>query len=529
MPISVTQEPETRISLALNDRVVDILSIFLLLAVAALILVIGNSSVPMQLWDESRNANNALEMSRNGHWLVTYYRGLPDHWNTKPPLLIWVIALLLRLGLPPLLALRLPSITAGFATVMGIFVFCRYRMQDRAAGLFAGLTLLTAPLFAGWHAARTGDYDSLVTLFTLTYALAFWEYLEARTREGTGWLTVAGVALMLSVLTKGVGGVLALPALLLYAVLRRRLLKVVLDWRVWLVLCAVMLVCGGYYGLREHFDPGYLEAVRNNEFTGRYLSVNEQHHGGPLFYVRVLATRYEPGLLLLPFCVVPFFCPDRRRRSLILLCVLVSGFLLAVLSRSQTKLFWYIAPATPFMALASGIGLSEGLRWLANRKDRLPALLHPRIAYAALTIVFCGAIAGSIYYYQFGLQRKLSGLYMEGRYGPFLELIRQRGLTNDLMIADEGTRTIVRDDTAGLFLHYSPEAQFYAELENSRGMRVHVITPGGGLLVGSWVATCDPRTHQWLNGHYDGKLVMQPNKWCALEHIAGAKRDYGGS
>lgn len=41
-------------------------------------------------WDESRNATNALEMSKNGNYLVTYFNNNIEMWNTKPPLLIWI-------------------------------------------------------------------------------------------------------------------------------------------------------------------------------------------------------------------------------------------------------------------------------------------------------------------------------------------------------------------------------------------------------------------------------------------------------
>ena len=106
-------------------------------------------------------------------WLLIS-TAMPDHWNTKPPLLIWFMALFLRFGFPPLLAVRLPCIMAATATVLLVFFFCRNVLHDRLAGLFAGLTLPAAPLFVGWHAGRTADYDSLVTLFTLLYTLAFW-------------------------------------------------------------------------------------------------------------------------------------------------------------------------------------------------------------------------------------------------------------------------------------------------------------------------------------------------------------------
>jgi 4-amino-4-deoxy-L-arabinose transferase-like glycosyltransferase len=305
----------------LTSRAADIGCVALLLLLAATIFLLRNSALPMQLWDESRNANSGLEMSQSGNLLVTYFHGAPEHWSTKPPLVIWFIALFLRIGLPPLLAVRLPSILAATGGVLLAFLFCRIWLHDRVAGMFAGLTMLSAPLFVGWHAGRTGDFDTEVALFTLIYTLAFWGYIEAQGRDPSRWLAVAGVAVILSALTKGVGGVLALPGLLLYAIVRGRLVKTLGDWRLWLTLLAIAFIVGGFYGLREHFDPGYLHTVWSNEFTGRYLAVNEQHQGGPFYYVGTLATRFEPGFMLLPLAAVPFFQPDRRRRSVALICL----------------------------------------------------------------------------------------------------------------------------------------------------------------------------------------------------------------
>jgi 4-amino-4-deoxy-L-arabinose transferase-like glycosyltransferase len=495
----------------------------LLLLLAALTLMFRNSAVPMQIWDESRNANNALEMSRTGYSLVTHFHGAPDHWSTKPPLLIWLITLCLRSGLPPLLAVRLPSITAATASVLLVFFFCRVRLRDRVAGLLAGLTLLAAPLFVGWHTGRTGDFDSLVVFFTLAYGLAFWCYVEAHGRARTQWMVLAGMAVALNVLTKGVGGVLALPALFLYAMARGKLRSLLLDSRLWLMLASIALVCCGYYGLREHYDPGYLHAVWKNEFTGRYLATNEEHVGGSLYYFWVLAGKFEPGFLLVPLAAIPLFRTDRYRRAVILLCLLVSAVLLAVLTVSKTKIFWYLAPATPFLALAVGIGVSDSLAWLRIHEHKLPALFRPRIAYAATAAIFGIANLAAVYYYQFGVERKLAGTYMEGRYGPFLSQIHRTGLTQRLTLLDYGSKVAMIDSNSGDFAHYSPEADFYAEVEDERGLQVQVVAPDHDLPSGSWIATCDPRSNAWLTGRYYVAVVLQPNSWCALEKILGTK------
>ena len=506
-----------------QSRVADLSCVALLLLLAAMILLLRNSVVPMQIWDESRNANNAIEMSRSGYSLVTYFHGAPDHWSTKPPLLIWLMTLCFRLGLAPLLAVRLPSIMAAISSILLVFFFGRICLRDRLAGLLAGLTLLAAPLFVGWHTGRTGDFDSLVVFFTLAYALAFWCYIETPGRARTRWVAAAGVAVALNVLTKGVGGVLALPALLLYAILRGRLRRVLLDWRLWLTLLGIALICSGYYGLREHLDPGYLQAVWRNEFTGRYLAVNEEHTGGSLYYFRVLAGRFEPGFILLPLAAIPFFRPDQRRRSVALLCLLTCVVLLGVLTESQTKIFWYLAPATPFLALAVGIGVSDSLAWLRAREQKLPALFRPRIAYAAVAAIFGVANLAAVYYYQIGVERKLAGTYMEGRYGPFLNRVRHSGVTQHLVLLDYGSNEAMIDNKSGEFAHYSPEADFYAKVESARGMQVQVAVPDHDLPSGSWIATCDPRSNAWLTGRYHVAVVLRSNPWCTLEQILGAK------
>jgi 4-amino-4-deoxy-L-arabinose transferase-like glycosyltransferase len=523
MGITAREPVSSQNPLLQQNRTADFGYVAILLLIALAILLFRNSAVPMQIWDESRNANNAIEMSRNGHLLVTYFHGAPDHWNTKPPLLIWCQDLFLHVGLAPLLAVRMPSILAAMTSVMLVFFFCRNYLADRFAGLVAGLTLLSAPLFVGWHAGRTGDYDSFVTLFTLIYGLAFMRYLEEEGRARTRWIAVAGLAVALSVLTKGVGGVLALPGLFLYALFRGRVIKLLLDWRLWLVLLGIAAICGGYYDLRDHVDPGYAHSVWMNEFAGRYLSVNEEHQGGPFYYFCTLAIRFEPGFCLLPLAAIPFFRPDRRRRSVVLLCLLVAGALFLVLTKSKTKIFWYITPATPFLALAVGIGLSSGIAWLRAREQSGSLRVGSRLAYAATGVCFGLFIAAAFYYYQFGVERKLAESYMGGRYGPLLEQVRQRGLTGHLVLLDYGESKDVFGDRSGDFAHYRPEALFYADAEAPRGLQVDVATPGSALPVGTWFATCDPRSYAWLASHYQVAVALQPDRWCEVGRSGDAK------
>src|SRR5215469_469907 len=139
------------------------------------LVAVNYDALPLQTWDEARLANNALEIARGGHWLVPSYDGVPDHWYTKPPLLVWQLAALMQLGLPPLLAVRLPTMIAGLATVSLVWAICRFGLGDRVAAVVGSFLLLSSLLFSSIHVARTGDPDILSSFFMLCYALAFWK------------------------------------------------------------------------------------------------------------------------------------------------------------------------------------------------------------------------------------------------------------------------------------------------------------------------------------------------------------------
>jgi 4-amino-4-deoxy-L-arabinose transferase-like glycosyltransferase len=168
----------------------DMLCLGALLLVGFSLVALRYDSLPLLIWDEGRIANNALEIVRSGHWLVTSYEGVPDHWRTTPPLLIWQISVLMQLGLPPLLAVRLPTMLAGLATVGVVWGVCRYGLRDRAAAIVSGFLLLSSLYYTRIHIARTGDLDVPLSFFMLCYALAFWNSIGQAGTVRIRWFAV---------------------------------------------------------------------------------------------------------------------------------------------------------------------------------------------------------------------------------------------------------------------------------------------------------------------------------------------------
>ena len=93
------------------------------IALASSVLFYRLGALPIEVWDEGRIVINALEMAHSGLSLITTYGGIPDHWNTKPPLFIWLMSLSIRVLGPNEWAVRLPSALSALATAVMVFAF----------------------------------------------------------------------------------------------------------------------------------------------------------------------------------------------------------------------------------------------------------------------------------------------------------------------------------------------------------------------------------------------------------------------
>ncbi|MFO7613343.1 MAG: glycosyltransferase family 39 protein [Bacteroidales bacterium] len=325
--------------------------VFVLFITLISIPVFVNLDKPVvRLWDESRRGINAYEMFHNGNWLVTHYNGEPEMWGTKPPLLIWLQVISMKIVGPGELALRLPSAIAAFLTCLLIFLFSAQYLKNPLFGLIWGLVLVTSNSYIDFHAARTGDFDALMTLFMLLYNLAFFKYIEEKKNKDL-YLTI--IFITLAAFTKGIAGLLFLPGLFLYAVFTRSSMMILKNRHTYYGMLIFLVVIAGFYLGREAVNPGYLKAIWANEIGGRYLETLEKHDKNFWFYLQRLKW---PGLIkwwpfILPGVIAGLMMKEKRYRKLIIFSLMLTISHLLIISASQTKLEWYNIPEYPYFAL----------------------------------------------------------------------------------------------------------------------------------------------------------------------------------
>jgi len=313
---------------------------------------------PVQFWDESRLAVNALGVIENGNWLVMHYGPEPDHWNTKPPLLIWLQVLSLKAFGFSTWALRLPTAVASVVTPLVLFRFGRRALGQPLAGFLGALVLVTCAGFVRLHVARTADYDTLLVMWETIGWTCFFQYLETGRYRYLYWFVGALTA---AVLTKSIAGLLGVPALVVYALLRGRLLWLLRQPRLYAAAALGAALIVGYYLAREAADPGYWAAVKYNDLGGRFTE--QQGDGDDTTWRYYLANMDRVTFTTWLWALVPAGLLALGRATGVLrhaaqLAALFAAGWLLVVSASASRHDWYAAPLFPALALLIGIGLA---------------------------------------------------------------------------------------------------------------------------------------------------------------------------
>lgn len=321
------------------------------------------SHLPIQLWDEARLANTTVEMLHSHNWLIPSYGFHPDMWSTKPPMAIWLQALSVKVFGINEMAVRLPSAIAAAVLVFGIYFFCAWQLKRRLLGFIIAAVLLCTAGYVTIHVARTADYDALLITFITFAALSFFTFLH----KGT-WplLYAAFLFLALGVLTKGIAALLIIPAFPLYALYEGKFFSLLRDPHTYFSLSLFLVVALGYYFFREHYNPGYIQAVWVNELGGRFEEAKEHNGGGGLYYL-VYLFKHGYSFWLLPAgigAIIVFAINDKLLKGFGIFACIMTACHHAVIAMSATKLYWYAAPEYPFLAVLAGLCIYVAYQYL---------------------------------------------------------------------------------------------------------------------------------------------------------------------
>ncbi len=459
-----------------------LLLICVILAVSApLFLNLG--AQPLRVWDESRNAVNAQEMIKDGDFIVPHFRGKPEMWNTKPPLVIWCQVVSIKLFGMTEFAIRLPSAVAGLATCVLLFWFGRIYFNSEFTGTFSALILVSTLGFVSYHVTRTGDLDAFLTLFTSASLLCFYLYTETKNKKYLQWFFTSAA---LAVLSKSIVVFLFIPGVILYLLFTKKI-KITLQnkelYRQSYLFIAPVL---GYYLLREYYNPGYLSAVYKNEIAGRYFESIENHSESFWFYFdNILSERYSywifPALAAL---ILGIFASEQRLKKInfyIFGCVLT--FLL-ILSTAKSKIAWYDAPIYPLLAIGIAVQINAIIEMITNRFN-----LRKYIKYMyKVSLVI--ALIGVPYVTVFKNVSRVEELEHEKDFYAIEYFLRD----NETKVSELKAPHVVYDG-------YDVQVEFYVNRYQMNGMNIELV-PSQNVQVGDEIIVCQAEVLDQLKDQF---------------------------
>lgn len=306
-------------------------------------------NIPLIDPDEPRYAATARDMILNGNWVVPYFNGAPR--INKPPLFYWTIVICYKIFGIHELSARLPSALAATGTVIITYVWGK-RLGDRKDGFWAGIVLMSSPLF--FFISHFCITDMLLNFFICaSLYLFFIEYNEINKSNGRRLLLYCFLAMVF--LVKGpVGILLFILITICFLIWIRDFQYIKRLWYLPGFLLFISIICAWGVPFWISLGTKQIFTLFSNETPGRFMS--GYAHPQPLYYyMPITIIGFFPWSL---FVFVPLIHLLRKRKSIpseekkpaYFFC---SWFIctLAFFSASHSKLITYILPISPSVAL----------------------------------------------------------------------------------------------------------------------------------------------------------------------------------
>ncbi|MDP1728159.1 MAG: glycosyltransferase family 39 protein [Bacteroidota bacterium] len=343
-----------------------IFGLVILLFVSYFVVFLHLDRLTLRVWDESCYLINAQNMLKNPHLFLVYnFNELPERFCTKPPLYVWIAAISLKI-MPnnPELAIRMPAALFALFSILLLYAFGYYYLKNFASAMLSAVILLSSVGFFQWHIARTGDTDTTFVFWSLFCCLSFFVYTVELGKKQMLALLLFGLGLLFATLTKGPGIIMLLPSFFMWLLLNKKLVATCKKPSFWIVFGTIATIVFTWYFMREQLDPGFLQAVWDMEFKGRFEIIEPQTHEGnhALFFLfRMFDQQYFMPWILFLFPALHIVIRKEKTKEIQLLKFIILVWFFCILSISQSKTMkdWYDAIWYPLMALITAVSIIE--------------------------------------------------------------------------------------------------------------------------------------------------------------------------
>ena len=395
--------------------------------------------------DEAEYAIVARYLSRDFTFLA--YPALegfaPTPFVSQPPLILYMMAVSMKVFGPTDFAAILPSLVLGIATVVAV-----YALGNRLGGRFVGLSAAALLAVLPFHIemSRKAMLDAGYAFFLVLTAYFLVAWLQTHSRRHAAMVGVAAACAALSKLPGMLAGFAVLAIVVVAVVLMAFRRASGAEWKetgiqVGLGALPIAVGAGLYVGLLMYLQSLSSLWTKLQWQLGRvdqdYAAVREAtavarppefYFTDPSFSFQAMIGGLVFALALVGLIVATLrFVTAPQKRAAHLVVPAMVGVLLAFFLYSERKEGFYLLPFAPFAALlvaeAAG-GLRDMLRWAGIRVGALAPRAAPIAVVGGLLLVAVPEYGAAIESYEdfalgqtqqqyFGYGTKEAALYIQ--------------------------------------------------------------------------------------------------------------------
>ncbi len=383
-----------------------ILPILLISLLAAIVFFACLGNYALFNPDEGLYAEPAREMLDTGEYITTTLNYAVRF--TKPPLVIWAMALGYKLFGINEFAARIFCATSGFLLTIITYLFANKYFSRRVA-MFSACVLLTSPIFIG--VGRMAITDMPLSLFI---AGSLFSFFHAWQQKRSFWLYPGYILTAFAIMTKGPVGLL-LPGLILGSFfLITRQTKAALKFfnlPIGLLITAIIALPWFVVEIITTHGAYFQEFIMRENFA-RFTTVVDAHKGPWWYHIAAVFAGLFPWSILLPQAIftvlkglptkpidylksnsrtkflplkwLDYSQPLTTTNEVLIFASIWSLIIIVFFSASVSKLLPYTLPAFPALAIIIANQLQVFIKSNANKSILVYCVIMALIYIAAL-------------------------------------------------------------------------------------------------------------------------------------------------
>ncbi|MDA9127996.1 glycosyltransferase family 39 protein [Flavobacteriaceae bacterium] len=341
-----------------------------------------NSDV--KIWDEASYSLNAIELSKGfENLLVNHRNGSLDLYSVKPPFVIFLQAISLKLFGVNEIALRLPNFLIVLINTISIYLIGFKLSKSRLTGLISIFVFLTTNLLFVQHGFFSANLDVTLMFFSSSCQFILFYYLihEKEKIKINKYLFAFFFSISLGFLSKGVAAFFILPGCIVLVFWKKNILRL-LNFKSIIILVGVCVFPLIYYFIADLYYPGYLAKVFSSEIMRSFdKNIGGQHNQPLFYYISSIPYHFNYYIYFSPIFII-FYRHFQNQKLIVYTGITVFMFFLT-LSIFEFKAIWYLIPIIPTYSLFIGAISREFINYISKKIKYLS-----KVIILIITILF---------------------------------------------------------------------------------------------------------------------------------------------